>query len=271
MDNLIDKLIKGTQKKVSKIEGLLYSVLLDYFIDNLSIGDDKIKYTSSNINIVNRIDKALDRRLSGSLAKVAKFIFSGIKSVLVGTEKMTERYDTRETQVSPSVTNKVLKHASTTIAQKVDLEAVFSELKQLTLNEMANYDGISLRQLRGKLKEKIEEKKIVNKYFSRWTHDIYNQYQRIGGDEIRKDIGLRFAIYQGGLIATSRGFCESRNGKVFHESEIESWQGLNWEGKPETGYNPFYDLGGYNCRHRLDWISDGLAFRLRPELKQIYG
>jgi hypothetical protein len=44
------------------------------------------------------------------------------------------------------------------------------------------------------------------------------------------------------------------------------WESLNWEGKPETGYNALIDCGGYNCRHRLDWVSDQMARRLRPDL-----
>ena len=58
---------------------------------------------------------------------------------------------------------------------------------------------------------------------------------------------------------------------MYHEDEIKSWENLNFAGKPETGYNPIVDLGGYNCRHRLDWVSDQVAFRLRPELKEKYG
>jgi hypothetical protein len=124
--------------------------------------------------------------------------------------------------------------------------------------------------MRRALQNKIVGNKLAERYYSRWTSDIYSQYQRLGANEVRKDIGLRFAIYQGGLIESSRPFCEKRNGEVFHEDEVKSWVNLEFEGKPETGYNPITDLGGYNCRHRLDWISDELAFRLRPELKEKY-
>jgi len=34
------------------------------------------------------------------------------------------------------------------------------------------------------------------------------------------------------------------------------------------GYDPLVDRGGYNCRHQLSFISDELAFKLRPDLKK---
>jgi hypothetical protein len=84
-------------------------------------------------------------------------------------------------------------------------------------------------------------------------------------NESRKKLGLRFAIYQGGLRDDSRQFCIERNGKCYSESEIQKWEKLDFQGKSEN-YNPFYDCGGANCIHRLDWISDELAKRLRPDL-----
>jgi hypothetical protein len=90
--------------------------------------------------------------------------------------------------------------------------------------------------------------------------------QRVGANRIRVDLGLKYAVYQGGLIKTSRDFCEDRNNKCFSEKEIMSWENLNWEGKPQIGYNALIDCGGYNCRHRLDWISEEYAKRLRPDL-----
>lgn len=269
MDKIIDKLIKGTKKRTAKIEKLLYSFLLDYLVDNISIGDNKIKYTTSNINIVTRLDKYIGSRLGKTIEGLKDFVLNGINTILGRTKKQTLK-QIRKSQVAPSVTDKVLKHAATTIEQKVDLQAVYSELKQLVLSEMSNYEGISLKQLRRVLKERIEEKNIVNKYFSRWSHDIYSQYQRVGADKVRQELGLRFAIYQGGVMDDTRDWCKKHNNQVLHESEIQSWANEEWEGKPETGYNPIYDLGGYNCKHRLDWISDELAFRLRPELREKY-
>lgn len=90
---------------------------------------------------------------------------------------------------------------------------------------------------------------------------------------------LNHAIYQGGIIQTTRPFCAIRDNRVFTREEIarfgtsqDQYGGYTGPGEfqgkcPKTGYNPFLHLGGCRCRHQLDWISDELAFRLRPELR----
>lgn len=96
--------------------------------------------------------------------------------------------------------------------------------------------------------------------------------------EIRQALKLNYAFYQGGTISTTRPFCKVRNNKVFSREEIskfstsrdkyggyENKSSGELQGKTKP-HNPFLDLGGYNCRHSYDWISDELAAIFRPEL-----
>jgi hypothetical protein len=94
------------------------------------------------------------------------------------------------------------------------------------------------------------------------TDDVVATADRIIAETYRDNLGLRFAIYEGSIIKTTRQFCKEHAGKVYHVSEIEKFNPQ--EAKPKA-YNPFTDLGGYNCRHFLNWISDALALRLRPD------
>jgi hypothetical protein len=148
----------------------------------------------------------------------------------------------------------------------LNLERLFLEVKEQSVRLMARPEGISLKELRDQLQSVVVDKGLAQKYYKRWTHDIYSQYERVAANEVRITLGLRFAVYQGGLIRDSRSFCIQRNDKCYSENEIKKWKNLNWIGKPESGYDAITDLGGYNCRHRLDWISDNLAYRLRPDL-----
>ena len=73
-----------------------------------------------------------------------------------------------------------------------------------------------------------------------------------------KDAGLRHFLYYGNLMATSRQFCITRVGKVYTERQINSWDGLSWQGKAGPALT---DRGGYNCRHhwrpvRKEWLLD---------------
>jgi hypothetical protein len=56
--------------------------------------------------------------------------------------------------------------------------------------------------------------------------------------------------YVGGLIPTSRNFCQSHNGDIMTLKEINNiWKSQTWGGKAPG--NPFVVRGGYNCRHHF--------------------
>ena len=76
-------------------------------------------------------------------------------------------------------------------------------------------------------------------------------------------------------VRTSRPFCVKNNGKVFTTEEAQSWEntigdknGVQWNDDP---YNPLTDMGGFNCRHLPNFISNQEAISRRPELGNILG
>ena len=82
---------------------------------------------------------------------------------------------------------------------------------------------------------------------------------------------MKFFIYNGGLIKSSRAFCIVRNGKVFANMEAEEW-----ENDPtltaipsKENYTWYIERGGYNCRHSIDFIAEDIALVLRPDLKNL--
>jgi len=67
----------------------------------------------------------------------------------------------------------------------------------LVIALMQKYEGISLKELRAELSKVVVDKNAVQKRWSMWTHDLYYQYGRIGGNEVRKELGLQFCLYEG--------------------------------------------------------------------------
>jgi len=68
------------------------------------------------------------------------------------------------------------------------------------------------------------------------------------------DLGIEWYRYQGGKIDTTREFCEKRNGKYYHRSEIEAWvKEDDWSGQIQgtNKQNIFVFAGGWNCRHSI--------------------
>jgi hypothetical protein len=103
---------------------------------------------------------------------------------------------------------------------------------------------------------------VMQSFYRENAMDVVAQTDRSISTSYANDLNLEFAIYEGNIILTTREFCKERAGKVFHISEIKKFNPK--KAKPPQ-YNPLLDLGGYNCRHHLNWISTELALRLRPD------
>jgi len=119
---------------------------------------------------------------------------------------------------------------------------------------------------------------LIRKLFEKKAPDPFAKIDRFVHNKYGVALKLNYALYQGGTIRSSRPFCIERNNKVFSREEIlrfgtpsDQFGGYDnkttgdFQGKTDP-YNPITDLGGYNCRHFLTFISDELAFTLRPEL-----
>jgi len=63
--------------------------------------------------------------------------------------------------------------------------------------------------------------------------------------------------YAGTTIARTRKFCRDRVGRTFPDAEVESWNGMSWQGKAPGDVK--INCGGYNCRHSLLPVRKELA------------
>lgn len=146
--------------------------------------------------------------------------------------------------------------------------------------EVANYiaqsvaSGRSFREYQAGLKNLIIGGRGINgalvRYWQQYAYDSYNQSNELVSKFVADDLDLQHFIYQGSIIDTTRPFCKKKAGKVFSRKEA-----LTWKNDPDlidkktaAQYNPFIERGRYNCRHFLNWISDDLAYQLRPELNK---
>jgi hypothetical protein len=111
---------------------------------------------------------------------------------------------------------------------------------------------------------------VLRAWWAQYANDAYNQAHEIVNTNMAAELDLTYFIYQGDLIPTSRKFCIERAGKVFSKQEALTWKNDPDLIDPKTAasYNPFIERGRYNCRHWLNWISEALAFQLRPDLKK---
>lgn len=264
IDKKIDELIKGTLKRFERLEQLVFNEVYNELSTKLQIREARITFTPNNLNIITALNRLMER-FSPAIGRIIRYITDGIRQVLGVTSREMAKIDIRAERTGRDIVDEVMRHSATSANRVLSLEPIFSDIKQSMIANLSNGEGMTVKELRQALYSKVVEDKLARRYFSRWTHDIFMQYQRAGANKIRLKLGLEFARYQGGLIDTTRDWCEKYNRKVLHESEIEAWRLETWDGKPETGYVPILDCGGYNCRHRFDWISTDMARRERPD------
>ena len=94
-------------------------------------------------------------------------------------------------------------------------------------------------------------------YSKQIAYDSIATADRAYTSAVAEDLGNDWFYYAGGLLKTSREFCIERHNQYYHFKEVESWAGLNWDGKMEntTPQNIWENLGGYNCNHAIIPVS----------------
>jgi CRP-like cAMP-binding protein len=141
------------------------------------------------------------------------------------------------------------------------------ELKTFMLRSITN--GVSLADLTAGLASLVvgnaDADGFLVRYFRQYAYDTFNQVREIKNQEFAEGLNLKWFIYQGSLIETSRRFCEKRAGKVFNTEETKTWKNDQdlVEPKTKNTYNPLIERGRYNCRHWIDYISQETAEYLK--------
>lgn len=165
--------------------------------------------------------------------------------------------------------------ADTTVAQELRLYAYRAQLS-----------GVGLTQYREGLRELVLDTSeagggqgIYQKLY-RESADQFSQSDRLLQDIVGQKLGWTAALYQGGLIDTSRAWCRVRNGKVFLREEIDRMgtaqdsyggytnkQAGEFSGKTNP-WDVMVDAGGHGCRHTWNFLPNTAAMNLRPNLKE---
>jgi hypothetical protein len=262
---------KLTQGKVNGIQSRLWLFLLDGILSLAVNESSKLVFTTANQRKAGKIvsDATLlfqseSKSLMGYITKRLLRLFGINKDYFskaggpkpIRNEKgvlerlmMSYGYDSRrESLISGGYFSQIGNggQVSQKIAQSIN-QAISSEMSLKDFREqfhgvIVNPNGLGL----------------VQAHYSRFTHDIYMDFDRLTGVELAKETGLTHAIYAGTEVEDTRGFCEARLNRVYTLEEIETWNSDEWKGK-RPGVDVKQALGGYNCRHILNWVSEALA------------
>jgi hypothetical protein len=289
-DDIIDELVNSSDKSLKGLSERLVKLIQDKLVSQFDYEGGKLAQTEKNYMLIAEIDKVMDafsERYANLLAnlgtgtstmseQLSKYYLSlGFSTKLVGQAQ-------KETG---NIANKILGIDSKGnpikggyISELAKASPVRADLKNYVFTALNS--NADLKTFQKGFSELITgEKGAMQTYQKQYTHDVYFGTQRAVDKTFADTIGIDYFIYAGTKIETSRPFCaggydkvcdckfDSKINEVFTRAEIMQWDKKNWSGKSDP-YNPFTDMGGYRCRHRLRPITKTIAEYIRPDLKK---
>jgi hypothetical protein len=202
--------------------------------------------------VIGELNKDFIAQQATSTAYMATLGGQGIETTFAA-----QTYAARRAQLVGQLVNgideAVLNPVFETLLTGIETKASYSELLVNVTDNIigtANYDGRLLAYSRQLVSDTIS---ITDSAFT---------------EIIAADLGLEWYRYTGGLMDTTRCFCQERNGKWYHKKEVESWgnkenlgncnTGKGWAGmnRATDSTTIFAYRGGYNCQHSILPVSE---------------
>lgn len=270
---------KNLNIRVMEVQSQLYDLLFAEMISKLDVHDGVILNNSRNISLVNQLEQVFTQfvnlshydvvqSLADDLIKLAplsaKYFTEGLGVARRQIEKIsrTTGYIEKALGVdrngkiiigsfldalsqAPEVRREITEYILQSVTTKTPLKTFTQGFRELIIGNT---------QVEGRLQ----------KYYRQHVFDTYSQVDAIYNQHFADNLGLKYFLYQGSIIKSSRPFCRKRAGKVFHIDDTK-----NWKDDPDLidkatkhSYNPLIERGRYNCRHVIAYLSDDVAQKL---------
>lgn len=268
------------ERKVIRLQDRMISYVIDYFTDNLDIKDGRIVSSNKNTLAAQKIflvQQEFRRRETSVLLKwmVRKYIELFRLNTAYFVRELTVPIDIRKTiqkeLLAQLGVNVVRNKASIIKGGRIDMIGDIST-PFVRVNEMAtnaSAQGMPMNKFNEDIRRSLKDgsQRTLIHHFRTNAFDSYAQFDRSLQKNYADKLGLRAWIWEGGVIKGTRDFpCREYNEQIFIDEEIEHLRDKKWAGKNKN-YDPHRDLGGHNCRHHKSYISNRLAIKRRPELK----
>jgi hypothetical protein len=299
---LINKNTDKLNSSVIKLQSKLMDAIVDNVILELDVVDGIIQDTPKNYRLIASLDKVFNMFSIEQAKMLLPQLTSGTEAItalsnkyflMVASESVLKRFD-KIVEGAKDITDMRFGLKGGNFVRGGILESIFSEFggtevkQRMSKAVSGNMDKREfLKQMREYVTGTEENPGISERKWKQFAYDVYQQHDAAYNKKLADEFEFNYFIYQGGLIDDSRDFCAAHNNKVWSRDDAETWatwtpsqgdypEGYEIKAKNNEvpsylgypGYDPLVDRGGYNCRHQLGWISDELAFKMRPDLKK---
>lgn len=274
---------KRLESQLRKAEAALLRTVLTDHVGALAQKDGAFASSVRNISKANMVSRSLDTIRDGEMKAVMK---SYAEELLEIPGRNAQYYfATGQDRAKVERIEKDLAHIRALIGMREDgalLEGGYlyrlaqtdelrEKLRAFLVASVATRQSVTDAQnaLRRIIVGNKDADGALVSYFRRYAYDAHSTVREVNNLHFADELGMNWFVYQGGIIKTTRRFCEKKNGKVFSRQEALR----DWAKDPDlidkktvSQYRPLLDRGRYNCRHFLMWISDTAAEQRR--LKQ---
>ena len=299
---LIERYTDKLNGSIIRLQSTLMDAIVDSAILEMDVVDGVLQDTAKNYQLVASLDKVFDT----FFVKQASILLPQINSatgaissltdeyfLAVATPEILKRFE-KVTEKAKKLTNLRFGLKGGEFVRGGQIEGLIWEFGQTRIKKLmvraitSNMNKKDfIREMRKFVVGSEKTPGISERQWKQFAYDVYQQHDAAYNKKLAEEFDMKYFIYQGGLIRDSRDFCAAHNNKVWTTEEAEAWKewtpnmgeypaGYEVKAKMVSevpsymnypGYDPLVDRGGYNCRHQLGYISEELAYKLRPELK----
>ena len=290
-ERLLDEGQRARLRDMGALEKLITIRLLAELSRDLQEGEDgRVRSTRGSVSVARMVDqvfRAVERR---GLRKLGRDAVKDMRGVLDLNARyygqITEPKGGSFPEIRAAVDAIMRKRLGLTPKHQVNPKGYMGqlsrtdkareEIKKVVAKAIAA--GRPMREVERAIKVKVQGTKntpgVLERNLGGFLLDAYQVADAVTNNEFAKRLDLKYFIYSGGLIETSRAFCRKRNNKVYTTEEARTWADdptlprtkEERDSGTVTDYAPLEDRGRWQCRHRLLYISEQEARRRRPDL-----
>ena len=280
----IDNIIQDKLNRLESVPNALYGQvekeqvkLLNQALKQIDLlarsGDGKVLLNAKNLAIIENIGNTMQATMfEGDYVKsVIEFSKEFDQQKVINKDYFDKAFGTFEDKALFDLTfDTAKKRAISQLASGAIAERFIEPLKEaLTTNAasgatVTDITKFMFEYMTGRKGVDVKDGRLLG-WIKQTASDNFAFADREYSNIIAEDLGVEWFRYAGGLIPTTRCFCEARNGKIFHKSEIAEWgtKPSLWAKNPDfdckgggmilgtNAQNIFTFLGGYGCQHVL--------------------
>ena len=276
-DKYVEDLKKDTDSALSAAEAAMYAAVMSSLLPSLLTENGYLSPTAKNLAKAAAIERLLYGAAKSDLKDASAAYIAAILGISEQNAKWYEAIGQPKERIEAIKAAGVLEKVFDISEGKaipggyVDrlarAQSAMDKIKMFVLSSIAAGQKVKdfVAGIANTIKGTKETPGAVRAVWREHAFDNLAKGREVDNLNFANELGLRYFIYTGGLIESSRDFCIKKNGKVFERSEAIK----EWPKDPDlidkahvAAYRPLIDRGRYNCRHFIMWISDEMAQEL---------